>query len=368
MFKDPILRTVLAALGSSAYILALLYTFSHLWRSSSSVQFTMQAALIRAPFLWWIFGSTCGFVVYLIVTACESGIRFLKRPAGAKPVRNSGTPAPMQPASVSRREFFHHAGMSLAAVPFAAGVYGEFYGRLDLKITHPRISLPRLPRSFDGFRILQLSDLHIGPFMTAQEIRRIVKISNDVKPEMVALTGDFITWDPSTQYDVVDALSALQAPYGVFGCLGNHEMWTGTEDSITRLFAACSIRILRQEQAAVREGIDSLNLIGVDFETHGNSRRYTEGHVKTYLHGVEHLVSQDAVNILLSHNPNTFDRAADMGIDLSLAGHTHGGQIALELAGINISPALFISPYASGWFRKRGGQLYVNRGIGTIAF
>ena len=74
----------------------------------------------------------------------------------------------------------------------------------------------------------------------------------------------------------------------------------------------------------------------------------------------------DTANILLSHNPNTFDRAAELGIDLSLAGHTHGGQVALEYISPDLSPARLITPYVRGWFRKGGSQLYVNRGIGTI--
>ena len=381
LFKKRYLRSALAVIGFSAYAFALLYSFSHIWRGSSPTEFTLQAALIEGPFMWWIFGSTGGFVIYLVMRVCGLGARFCARLASSKhspvtvepsKIHQAGLPAsprsPELPTSPTRRDFFQQATTALAAAPFVAGAYGVFYGRLDLKITRPRILLPHLPPSFEGFRILQLSDLHIGPFMTAREIRRIVKISNDIKPDLVALTGDFITWDPSTQYDGVDALSGLQAPYGTFGCLGNHEMWTGTEDSITLLFAARGIRILRQEQTAIREGIDTLNLIGVDFETRGTRGRYAKGHVKTYLQGVDRLVRPHAVNILLSHNPNTFDRAAELGIDLSLAGHTHGGQISLEFASVNISPALFITPYVSGWFRKGRGQLYVNRGIGTIGF
>jgi|SRR5579875_464328 len=381
MVKNVHLNRWLGVLGASVYALLLLYGFSHLRRIPSPARLTLRAALIEGLFLWWIFGSTCGFMVYLLVKACGLVVRRSARlVANAKPssaaqrpsqleVASTATPSlPELPSSPSRRDFFQQAATGLAAAPFLAGAYGIVYGRLDIKITHPRIALPHLPRSFEGFRILQLSDLHIGPFMTAREIRTIVQISNRLKPDLIALTGDFVTWDPSTQYDVVEALSGLRAPYGIFGCLGNHELWTGTEDSITLLFAAQGIRILRQEQTLVREGIDSLNLIGVDFETHSRFGPYAEGRVNTYLEGIDRMVSADTVNILLSHNPNTFDRAAELGIDLSLAGHTHGGQIALELAGVNISPALLVTPYVSGWFRKERGQLYVNRGIGTIGF
>jgi predicted MPP superfamily phosphohydrolase len=91
-----------------------------------------------------------------------------------------------------------------------------------------------------------------------------------------------------------------------------------------------------------------------------------EKFVRTYLEGLDSLVAPDTVNILMSHNPDTFDRAAEMGIDLSLAGHTHGGQVALEFVSPEIAPCRLVTPYVSGWFQKPGGQLYVNCGIGTI--
>jgi predicted MPP superfamily phosphohydrolase len=125
------------------------------------------------------------------------------------------------------------------------------YGRLNLQITQQRIRLARLPKAFAGFRIAQLSDIHIGPFMPEDEIRKYVRITNDLKPDLIALTGDFVTWDPSTQRAVVNALTGLHAPFGIFGCLGNHEAWSHTEDSITRMFQQVGIRILRRERVPI---------------------------------------------------------------------------------------------------------------------
>ena len=87
----------------------------------------------------------------------------------------------------------------------------------------------------------------------------------------------------------------------------------------------------------------------------------------SYLRGIEPLLQPDTLNILLSHNPNTFDRAAELGIDLSLAGHTHGGQVTLEFVHPSLTPSRLITPYVRGWFEKDSARLYVNRGIGTIA-
>jgi predicted MPP superfamily phosphohydrolase len=256
--------------------------------------------------------------------------------------------------------------MAVAAAPFALSAYGLLRGRLNLETTHRRIRLGRLPKAFHGFRIAQLSDIHIGPFMTADQIRRYVAIANDLKPDLMVLTGDFITWDPSTQGPVVEALSGLKAPFGVMGCLGNHELWYEVEDSISGLFKQRGMRMLRQESAVLHVDGGSLNLIGVDFQSLRRMGPPGMRAVPTYLRGVEPLMRPESVNILLSHNPNTFDRAAELGIDLSLAGHTHGGQVTLEYIHPSLSPSRLITDYVAGWFEKDGSQLYVNRGIGTM--
>ena len=189
----------------------------------------------------------------------------------------------------------------------------------------------------------------------------------ELKPDLIALTGDFVTWDADPEEAVVRALSDLKAPFGVYGCLGNHDAWARAEDSITGLFAQCGVHILRQARAPLRLGGESINLMGIDF---ANSRHMSagEGHMSSLrLEGMEELMAPETVNILLSHNPETFDRAAELGIDLSLAGHTHGGQLALEFISPEIAPSRIVTPYVAGLFQQPGGQLYVNRGIGTIA-
>ena len=192
--------------------------------------------------------------------------------------------------------------------------------------------------------------------MPADQIRRCVAITNRLKPDLIVMTGDFVAWDPEAEGEVVQALSGLRAPYGVFGCLGNHETETSTEDSITRLFATYNVRILRQVNAPIQVRGDMLNLIGVDDSL-------------SRLGGVESLMMSDTVNILLSHDPDNFDWAARLGIDLTLAGHTHGGQLSLEFLRRGLCLSRLMSPYTSGWYEKPGGQqLYVNRGIGTIVF
>lgn len=340
---------LLTAAGLAVYLAIFGLNFGLFGRRASPTQLTWYDALISAPFAWWVVCSLVAFLLAMLVWP----VRRVARSAG--PLSSPG-----------RRQFLERSASALVAAPFVAGAYGLFYGRLNLEITRQPIRLARLPKAFAGFRIAQLSDIHIGPFMPEEQIRRYVRIANDLKPDLIALTGDFVTWDPSTQHAVVSALTGLHAPFGIFGCLGNHEAWSHTEDSITRMFQEVGIPILRQAHVPVATNGESFNLIGVDFETRRHMGPGSERFVRTYLEGAERLVAPGKVNILMSHNPDTFDRAAELGIDLSLAGHTHGGQVALEFVSPEIAPSRLVTPYVSGWFQKPGGQLYVNRGIGTI--
>ena len=347
------------------YLILLFYNFLGGEQSAEATHLTLRAALLQAPFAWWVICSLLGFLIAIPLRLAERIGRAVRW--AYQRIAQAGRALPLpSPVSLARRRFLERTALAMTASPFVAGAYGMFYGRINLEITHRRIKIPRLPGAFEGFRIAQLSDIHIGPFMTAEEIRRYVGIANRLKPELVALTGDFVTWDPSTQFAVVDALAGFQAPLGVYGCLGNHEMWARVEDSITRLFARRGIRILRGERALIASGGNVINLIGVDYQTRSPMGPRGQRLVREYLQGVDRLMAPGVANILLSHNPNTFDRAAELGIDLSLAGHTHGGQVTLEFIHPDLSPSRLITPYVRGWFQKPGGQLYVNRGIGTI--
>jgi hypothetical protein len=361
--RRPSLRRWLGWSGLGVYAILLALNLLGSERAADPAHLTLEAALVQAPFRCWMLASLLGFVAISLIYVCARlgraavwTYRKLLPPGGD---RNG------QLLSPARRHFLTRTAVAVSATPFAACAYGLLWERTDVETTHQRINLRRLPRAFDGFRIAQLSDIHIGPFMPAEEIRSYVDKINRLKPDLVALTGDFVTWEGSPQAAVVEALAGLKAPYGIFGCLGNHEIWAHAENSITGLFAKQGTRILRLENAAIESGGERLNLIGVDYQSMRFSPRH-EGIVSEYLAGVEPLIVPGTVNILLSHNPNTFDRAAELGIDLSLAGHTHGGQVSLEYISPDLSPARLITGYVRGWFQKGDSQLYVNRGIGTI--
>ena len=163
----------------------------------------------------------------------------------------------------------------------------------------------------------------------------------------------------------------MQTPLGTWGCNGNHEIYAGAEDDAEKLFSENGMRLLRRSAAEIRWNGTAINLIGIDYE---HSIPMT-GKIMPTLNGAERLVRRDMPNILLSHNPNTFLSAAAAGVELSLAGHTHGGQVNVEILHTAINPARFVTSFVAGLYRiplsnciRQQACLYVNRGLGTLGF
>jgi uncharacterized protein len=319
----------------------------------------------RAVARIWLIASCIGF---LAVTAV-GGLEWLARPVTA--ALPAAQRAQVEPA---RRAVFRYASYLAGGLPLLAAAYGATMGRLRYRVVTVDVPLAHLPPSLDGLRIVHLSDLHIGDFMPRAAIRRAVDLANSVKPDLAVLTGDLITSERDPLEDCIAELSRLRAPLGVWGCHGNHERWSGVEARAQALFACHGMRLLRQQCVELSWRGGRFNLLGVD------DQRAREP--SSLLHGVERLVRRDIPNILLSHNPDTFPRAAALGIELSLAGHTHGGQFRVALGGRQWSPASFVTPFVAGLYRLPlgaggggGGSpshphqsafLYVNRGLGTF--
>jgi len=379
-------RVWLVIMASLVYLFIFLYSYPE-WASGHTIRaddYRPQSMVIHAAFWWWLVGSLLAFPLVIAFGAADR----MARAAGW--VYRKARTAIHQPfaaadagsvlLSLGRRRFLERTAVLVSATPFVAAGYGLLYERQNVEIVRQRVRLVRLPKAFDGFRIAQLSDIHIGPFTTADYIRRCVAITNGLKPDLIALTGDYICWDPEAQGEVVRVLAGLRAPHGVFGCMGNHEADVGIEESITRLFAAQGIRMLRQESAPIRLRGETLNLIGID---HGSDlapmhARELEGYRR--LQQLEALVMPNTVNILLTHYPHFFGYP-EPRIDLTLAGDIHGGgQLSLDFIhrGFNLSSVIGV-PYIRGLYVDKhamrpvidgsgGAQLYMNRGIGITGF
>jgi predicted MPP superfamily phosphohydrolase len=222
-----------------------------------------------------------------------------------------------------------------------------------LTIEHQQIQLPRLPGALDGFRIVQLSDLHHSPFTSREQIERAVETANSLQPDIVALTGDYVSKEREYAAPCAELLGRLRPKHGVFAVLGNHDHWTDAA-LITDLFRA--------------EGITVLVNQGMRFEK--NDAAFWLAGVDDTMVGLEDLPlalagsSATEFKLLLAHNPIILRRAARAGVDLVLSGHTHGGQVSLRsdrnAAGRQRRRLL------KGLARQGETQIYITRGLGTV--
>ena len=337
----------------------------------------------------WFASALAGYLCVKAVHGIEWAWHKLHRPT-APPLRTQNLPE--RAAALrdfvpdpSRRTFFRTASVVAGAAPFLGVMYGYAAERLRYEVRRVEIPLTNLPVELDGLEIVQLSDIHLSSYMTRESVRRAVDMANDVGADLAVVTGDLITGVHDSVAECVDEIRHLHAPLGVYGCNGNHEIYARAEDLAARLFQQAGMRMLRRENAIIDWNGAQLNLIGVDYQR----ERMPSGRKMQTLANVEPLVRRDMPNILLSHNPNSFNRAAEMGIELQLAGHTHGGQVQVEILDVSLSPAAFITDYIAGLYHrpllmpnqpKRMGEtiklmpnapnglsaLYVNRGIGTV--
>ena len=335
----------------------------------------------------WFFSALGAYFAVKAVHAVEWGWHRVHRPA---PLSLSSALA--QPAVTedfvpdpSRRTFFKTASVVAGAAPFLSVMYGFAAERLRYEVRRIEIPLANLPAQLDGLEIVQLSDIHLSGYMTRESVRRAVDMANEVGADLAVVTGDLITGMHDSIAECVEEVRHLRAPLGVYGCNGNHEIYARAEDLAEKLYQQAGMKLLRHENAVIPYKGAELNLIGVDYQR----ERMPSGRKMQMLDNLEPLVRHDIPNLLLSHNPNAFNRAAELGIELTLSGHTHGGQVKVEILDVSLSPAQFITDYIAGLYQrpllmpndpKRMGEtiklmpnapnglaaLYVNRGLGTV--
>lgn len=262
-------------------------------------------------------------------------------------------------ADPGRRALLRTATTAAIAGPAAVLGYGTFIERMDLHVREIDLPFPDLHPDLDGVRILQLSDIHRGAFLSDRDLRRVVDASLALRPPHVAvITGDLITSWGDPLDGCIAQLARVKADAGVFGCMGNHEQYADATDYCEAAAGRVGIRFLRRASQSLRFGSATLHLAGVDYQPKSEKPRY--------LRGAEKLIAPDAFNILLSHNPDVFPVAARQGYNLLLAGHTHGGQVQIEILDASLNPARFFTPYVYGVYRAGAAAAYVTRGIGSI--
>ena len=247
------------------------------------------------------------------------------------------------------------AGASGAAVVAIGGAYSALIEPHWLIVERINVPLKRLPPEFDGFTVAQVSDLHRGPYIDDADIQSAVEAVNQLQPDAVMLTGDFVTRDAALAEPCAQILSNLQARSGVYAILGNHDHWTDAGE-VARALQAQPITVLRNAAVPIERAGSRLWIVGVDdvWERHAD------------LDTALRLVPADQATILLAHEPDYADLAAQHPIDLQLSGHSHGGQVQLPFFGSPFLPYLG-RKYPRGLYQIGSLQLYTNRGLGVVS-
>jgi len=244
-------------------------------------------------------------------------------------------------------------GLGLAGV--GCGGYARLLEPRWFDVEEVTVPLARLPRALDGLTIAHLSDLHLGPYLGASELAHAVEMAQRLHPQLVVISGDFVSRGFEWKAEPLAPLAALRAPLGVFAVLGNHDHWTDpawVAATVQRL----GITMLSNAAHRLSDAGRGCWLVGVDdvWVGAGNLPRALAG------------VPGGACKLLLVHEPDFADKAARWGIDLQLSGHSHGGQVRLPLIGAPLLPPWGMK-YPIGLQRAGDTWVYTNRGLGVIA-
>ncbi len=275
-----------------------------------------------------------------------------------------------------RRKFLSRTGIVIAVIPFFAVIYGVAIGRFDFQVNHNKVEFATLPAAFDGFRIVHISDLHLGSFHGYKDrVRKAVKIVNSLEPDMIVFTGDLVN-NFTAEADVfIDILSQMAAPSGMFSILGNHDygdyyQWDSEREKARNMEDMFDVkekigfRLLMNEWDSLVVDGEKIAVIGV--ENWGEPPFPQYGDLEKAMKGTENF----PFRILLSHDPSHWDAEVigKTGIELTLAGHTHGAQFGIENSLVRWSPSKLKYPRWGGLYEEAGQLLYVNRGLGYVAF
>ncbi len=262
-----------------------------------------------------------------------------------------------------------HAGANLAlvggggaavALGFGSMLWGHFVGLRRVQVDRIDLPVRDLPAGLAGVRIAHITDLHIGPQLRAPLLREFVDRVNELEADLIVITGDIFDFDPAFIEEGCGELGKLSARHGVYGILGNHDHYTGAEAVAAGNARDTSIRLLRNEWVEIEIEGATLCLMGIDDPGRGWSDRDSES---PEIERLAREAPQVPARVLLVHRPSFFRQAARLGLPISLAGHTHGGQISLpRIQHQNV--ARLIAHWTRGLFEDGESLLYVNRGLG----
>lgn len=341
--------------------------------------------LVNSPLVSYILGITLVIyfskmltVIFFLLADAYRIIVFMFRHIR---VKRTGKPVHQGENIISRGKFLRSIGLATGGLFFSGMLIGMIKWGHDFRVKYVNLKFPRLPWSFEGIRIVQISDLHLGSWASTDPIEQVADIINDLDPDLVLFTGDLVNYSTAEAFRFKSALQRIQARKGIYAILGNHDYgdyvnWPSEEDRQRNMqemydfFEDLGWKLLRNETVVLESEGEKLALVGVE-NWSANPRFPKLGDLEKAMKGSEGA----PVKILLSHDPTHFEHQVSKNfpdIDLTLSGHTHGFQFGVELKRFKWSIAQYVYKYWAGLYEVNPGNksqyLYVNRGLGMIGY
>jgi len=373
-------------------ILAASKSWSPLWKNIVRYGFWVPTVFSFAALFWWAFDDPYKYsatvrtgimtslvaiyfskffgILFLFVDDLQRGVRWVVQFFQKSPDNKSAGEI------ITRSEFISQAAMVAAAIPLGAMAYGVISGAHDYRVKRVTVKLPNLPKSFDGLRIGQVSDIHSGSFFNKTAVKGGVEMMMNEKPDVLFFTGDLVNNESSEVKDYTEIFNKLKAPLGVFSVTGNHDYgnykaWSSQEEkkqNFQDLLAAhkhMGYDILMNEHRMLEQGGEKIAIIGIENWGMGRFPKY--GKMNEAYAGTE----EAPVKLLLSHDPSHWDeevRKLYPDVDIMFAGHTHGFQFGVEIGGFKWSPSQYVYKQWAGLYTEGKQHLYVNRGFGYLGY
>ncbi|HEF1904520.1 TPA: metallophosphoesterase [Bacillus cereus] len=233
-----------------------------------------------------------------------------------------------------------------------------------ISITEIKITSSKIPSSFKGYKILQISDLHNKKFGDNQDV--LIQKMKSIDPDIIAITGDLID---SKSYDAEVSMQLIREmvkKYPVYFVTGNHEQWSGKYNSLEKELKKYSVNVLRNEHVGIRKGEQEINLLGIDDPEFGTGNRDEGNIIIDEIKKAKIEMQPDRYNVLLSHRPEFIKEYTNERLDLVLSGHAHGGQVRLPFIGGLVAPNQGVLPkYTAGLYVEQNTSMVVSRGLGN---
>jgi uncharacterized protein len=278
---------------------------------------------------------------------------------------------------ISRLKFFSQLAITFTVIPAVGFIYGVVSGAYKYRVHNVKVPSSNLPPEFDGFKIIQLSDIHTGSFMDDSALKKAFDIVTQQNADMILFTGDLVNNVTTELSGFEEQFKRLKAPYGVYSVLGNHDygdyvQWDTAAakkqnlDDLKKKQADFGWKLLINEHVPIEKNGAKIALLGIE-NWGGNMRFPRYGKMHNAYTGTE----QYPFKILMSHDPSHWDMQVTLeyqDVDLTLSGHTHGMQMGIEIPGFKWSPVQYVYKNWAGLYKQGKQFLYVNRGLGFLGY